>query len=337
MTEELTCVGYIDASDGSYHFFVTDRLGNVRVVANAGGGAEQVNHYDPYGGTLSISSVPDTSGNSYKWGGKEWDKSLYCYDVGARLYDPSDLRWGTMDPLCEKYYSLSPYAYCANNPMNLVDPSGMDIWEMTRFGRFINVEQDDELSRVYAQDSEGNRSDQYIDFANDDIIHSLSRSNKRFVRYNSEGDKEYHDISSYTSSDSEQIFSAFKFFSDHSSVEWAVHKNTGDFILGTIHEGSSSGHWSEYGLQNKPIATLHSHPGALYQDKQEAIESMGYGNVPSGDYLNVVLDFNANKMITRHSYVYFPATHFLYYVNLNKPNFIKKIVEPSGFNVGVLH
>ena len=103
--------GYINASDGSYHFFVTDRLGNVRVVVNAGGGAEQVNHYDPYGGTLSISSVLDTSGNSYKWGGKEWDKTLYRYDFGARLYSPSDLRWRTMDPLCEKYYSLSPYTF----------------------------------------------------------------------------------------------------------------------------------------------------------------------------------------------------------------------------------
>ena len=118
--------GYINASDGSYHFFVTDRLGNVRVVANAGGGAEQVNHYDPYGASLSLAGVPDTSGNPYKWGGKEWDKTLYRYDFGARLYSPSDLRWRTMDPLCEKYYSLSPYAYCANNPMNLVDPSGMD-------------------------------------------------------------------------------------------------------------------------------------------------------------------------------------------------------------------
>ena len=143
MTEELTCVGYIDASDGSYHFFVTDRLGNVRVVANAGGGAEQVNHYDPYGGTLSISSVPDTSGNLYKWGGKEWDKTLYRYDFGARLYSPSDLRWGTMDPLCEKYYSLSPYAYCANNPMRFVDPSGMWEWDATgnlRWQQYDNIQ-----------------------------------------------------------------------------------------------------------------------------------------------------------------------------------------------------
>ncbi len=29
-----------------------------------------------------------------------------------------------MDPLAEKYYSISPYAYCAGNPVNLVDPDG---------------------------------------------------------------------------------------------------------------------------------------------------------------------------------------------------------------------
>ncbi len=31
-----------------------------------------------------------------------------------------------MDPLCEKYYSVSPYAYCENNPIMLTDPNGMD-------------------------------------------------------------------------------------------------------------------------------------------------------------------------------------------------------------------
>ena len=28
------------------------------------------------------------------------------------------------DPLSEKYYNISPYAYCANNPVNFVDPDG---------------------------------------------------------------------------------------------------------------------------------------------------------------------------------------------------------------------
>jgi len=43
---------------------------------------------------------------------------------GARMYSPSNMRWLTMDPLCEKYYSISPYAYCAGDPVNLVDPDG---------------------------------------------------------------------------------------------------------------------------------------------------------------------------------------------------------------------
>ena len=32
-----------------------------------------------------------------------------------------------MDPLCEKYYGISPYAYCGNNPMNVVDPDGKKV------------------------------------------------------------------------------------------------------------------------------------------------------------------------------------------------------------------
>ena len=43
---------------------------------------------------------------------------------GARHYDPCIMRFTTMDPMCEKYYHLSPYAYCGNNPVNAVDEEG---------------------------------------------------------------------------------------------------------------------------------------------------------------------------------------------------------------------
>ena len=49
---------------------------------------------------------------------------LDWYDYGARWMDPVLCRFTTMDPLCEKYYDTSPYAYCANNPMKYVDPDG---------------------------------------------------------------------------------------------------------------------------------------------------------------------------------------------------------------------
>ena len=41
-----------------------------------------------------------------------------------RQYDPLTMRFTTLDPLAANYPSLSPYAYCANNPVNYIDPTG---------------------------------------------------------------------------------------------------------------------------------------------------------------------------------------------------------------------
>ena len=49
------------------------------------------------------------------------------YDFGARRYLPFRVpRWTSMDPLAEKYFSISPYAYCAADPVNLVDKKGRE-------------------------------------------------------------------------------------------------------------------------------------------------------------------------------------------------------------------
>ena len=124
--------GYItfDSSNQPvYHFYLQDHLGNNRVVANASGQVEQVNHYYPYGGLMAESTGGDVQ--RYKYNGKELDRMLGLdwFDYGARHYDGALTVWGTMDPLCEKYYNISPYVYCGNNPINAFDPDGRD-WSL---------------------------------------------------------------------------------------------------------------------------------------------------------------------------------------------------------------
>jgi len=61
---------------------------------------------------------------SYTFSAKERDSETGLSYFGSRYYS-SDLGiWLSVDPMSDKYPSLSPYTYCANNPVRLVDPDG---------------------------------------------------------------------------------------------------------------------------------------------------------------------------------------------------------------------
>ena len=126
--------GYLSLSDKKYHYYLQDHQGNNRVVVDSSGKVEETNHYYPFGGIFS------STGNvqAYKYNGKELDvkKGLNWYDYGARMYDAVLGRFTTIDPMVEKYYKLGSYVYCANNPVNLTDPTGMWITHKDSIGTY---------------------------------------------------------------------------------------------------------------------------------------------------------------------------------------------------------
>ncbi|MCX6270102.1 MAG: hypothetical protein NTU44_02585 [Bacteroidetes bacterium] len=85
-------------------------------------------HYYPFRFTIpDLSYQASGTTNLLKYNGKEFqnDHDLNVYDYGARMYDPVIARWGTADPLAEKYRRWTPYNYCMNNPMRIIYPDGM--------------------------------------------------------------------------------------------------------------------------------------------------------------------------------------------------------------------
>ena len=118
--------GYIE--DNQYHFYLTDHLGNNRIVAKADGSIVQKTHYYPFGMAYAESTGQEKQ--PYKYNGKELDNvhGLNLYDYSARYMEPGIGRFTSVDPMAEKYYSWSPYVYVLNNPLRNLDPTGEDVF-----------------------------------------------------------------------------------------------------------------------------------------------------------------------------------------------------------------
>ena len=123
---------------------VTDHLGSVRAVLDGvSGEVVETNDYYPFGSRWNTTASLTDQSNRFRYNSKEEQSSLYPasvrnavshIDYGARQYDPVVGRWFAQDPLSEKYYSISPYAFCHNNPINRIDPDGQVDWKLVKLG-----------------------------------------------------------------------------------------------------------------------------------------------------------------------------------------------------------
>lgn len=110
-------------------YFLTDYLGSTRAVVKSDGSVTMQADYLPYG-TIIYKPGTHVEKNNYLWTGKELQTTFFdtpWYDSGARFLTTGAL-FVSLDPLAEKYPGVSPYAYCAGDPVNLVDPDGNTIF-----------------------------------------------------------------------------------------------------------------------------------------------------------------------------------------------------------------
>ena len=259
--------------------------------------------------------------------GKERDEETGYGYFGARYMDHELMTmWLSVDPLADKYPSISPYAYCAWNPVKLVDPDGMDVWSVTEDGYITRTSR------------EGGDKTQTVKYANGNTAIFCGTKYHRIMSDLSSYDAD-NVSASYGGSDMQSAYAnVFKSMADNTNVEWMMQRYSDNhYALGTMHDESLSP--SSYNLtkgkQNDKtiVALVHSHPMVNRPNtREEQISSMGYWynkGVFRGDAAS-----KQKSLKTVSYYTYFPKTHQLWSVGLYRPAFIRKIRSFSDFFFG---
>ena len=130
--------GYVSLNENgtptSWNYYITDHLGSTRKVVDSNNNVKETINYYPFGSEMRMQDPAQMAGETwqpYRFTSKELDNQngLNWYDFGARWFDIAGVpMWTSVDPLAEKYYNVSPYAYCNNNPVMFIDPDGRDYW-----------------------------------------------------------------------------------------------------------------------------------------------------------------------------------------------------------------
>ncbi len=141
-------------------FYHPDHLGSTGMVTDINATITQGFLYAPFGEIMTeynpgwqADRIP-----KYSFNAKELDEENGMYYYSARYYDPNGT-FISRDPMFEKYFWLSPYAYCANNPLRYVDPTGMS----TELGDYYGTDgtwlfnDGTKDNKVYVKDDEGSK------------------------------------------------------------------------------------------------------------------------------------------------------------------------------------
>ena len=237
------------------YFYHGDHLGSASWITDASGIPVQHLQYLPFGEPFIYQRASSYS-ERFTFTGKEKDSETGFYYFGARYYDPSlSGLFLSVDPMADKYPSISPYAYCAWNPVKLVDPDGRDVWELNKSGELIWKESSDtdiimakNGKSVIVKDGVLQRGDSY------------KKENNKFMYLNFGDDmKNATEVFEFFADNTDNI--EFSFLGVASSIE---SEESSTFIVGTSYEEKGD-HYSSKGAERLAEQGLlrqynHNHP-----------------------------------------------------------------------------
>ncbi len=135
------------------YYYHPNHLGNTAFVTDQNQNITQGFLYAPFGEITTEYNV--NFGNNtipkYSFNAKELDEETGMYYYEARYYKPPVFT--SRDPMFEKYFWMTPYAYFANNPVKYVDPSGEEMWEpeVTKDGKVNYVAEKGDNMRTFRE------------------------------------------------------------------------------------------------------------------------------------------------------------------------------------------
>ena len=114
----------IGLPENDIFYFHPDHLGSTSYITTRNSSISQHVEYIAFGEVL-FEEHSSSFSSPYLFNGKELDRETNLSYFGARYYDARMSLWLNVDPLTEKFVGRSPYEYCFNNPVRLIDPTGM--------------------------------------------------------------------------------------------------------------------------------------------------------------------------------------------------------------------
>ncbi|MFZ5503509.1 MAG: RHS repeat-associated core domain-containing protein [Pseudomonadota bacterium] len=110
---------------GTMYRIITDHLGSVRLVVNTTDGSiAQRLDYDSYG---NVTTDTNPGFQPFGFAGGLYDNDTKLTRFGARDYDAESGRWTAKDPIGFNGGDSNLYAYTANDPINFIDPLGLEL------------------------------------------------------------------------------------------------------------------------------------------------------------------------------------------------------------------